>query len=386
MTTNDDRAPTIRGKVVDENGNPVAGASVRLFPVDQPFVACVTSADGSFAIQMPGPCHDLVEAIAHGFADQGWPIPQHGTWPIPHDPMVLRLRPGAELRLRCTDANGAEIPGVAMFLSRADGGGYGFTSDQPAGELPARFALGVHTLRAFARGFQYVRREIVLAGPTDLEVRLEPAHERTVRFRIRGADAEQLQQAQCRLGLLENEHHTAFSLPSFEGRPDADGVFEIAGLPKDVPLQLRVEIPGMRAHPDPAMVWPDPRDGVVEVHFAMREQPKRTVHGRFVDEAGRGVGPLQFLVYQGHAGHQEGTTDPEGRFVVTTTLCDGEILRVWLAPGPRVVDSPTSLHRTARSRQQHVLEMPCDLPIEIPTIPSPPLDGAPSAPDPRRAT
>jgi hypothetical protein len=270
MTTNDDRAPTIRGKVVDEHGNPVAGASVRLFPVDQPFVACVTSADGSFAIQKPGPCHDLIEAIAHGFADQGWPIPQHGTWPIPHDPMVLRLRPGAELRLRCTDASGAEIPGVAMFLSRADGGGYGFTSDQPAGELPARFALGVHTLRAFARGFQYVRREIVLAGPTDLEVRLEPAHERTVRFRIRGADAEQLQQAQCRLGLLENEHHTAFSLPSFEGRPDADGVFEIAGLPKDVPLQLRVEIPGMRAHPDPGMVWPSPRDGVAEVHFAMR--------------------------------------------------------------------------------------------------------------------
>ena len=361
----DDPANTIRGQVVDEVGSPIAGATVRLHPVGRPFVECITNADGSFVIQVPGPCHDLVEAIAPGFAD--------GTCPLTQSPLVLRLQPGAELRLRCIDAAGTEIPGVAMFLSRADGGGCSFTSDQPRSELPARFALGPHTLRGFARGYQFVHQEIVLAGPTDLEVRLEPARERTVRFRIQGASPEQRMLAECRVRLLENEHQPVSYFPPLEGRPDADGVFEIAGLPKDLPLRLEVKLPGMRAHPYPGMVWPNPRDGVVEVQFAMRERPERTVHGRFLDEAGRGVGPLQFLVHEDHAGRHEGTTDPEGRFAFTTTLCDGEILRVWLAPGRRVVDSPTSLHyHKASSRHLHVLAMPCDLPIEIPTTPSPP--------------
>lgn len=179
--------------------------------------------------------------------------------------------------------------------------------------------------------------------------------------------------AECRVRLFENEHQPVANAPPLAGRPDADGIFALEGLPKDVPLELVVKVPGMQAHPHAAMVWPDPRDGVCEVQFAMRERPVRTVRGRFVDEAGRGIGPLQFLFHEHHGGHHEGTTDPEGRFAVTTTLCDGEILRVWLAPGRRVVDSLTSLHyHKASSRHLHVLTMPCDLPIEIPTIPSPP--------------
>jgi hypothetical protein len=350
--------------VVDQAGAAIADARVRVHPFRQKYVECRSQADGTFAVSLPpDQAIGAIQVSAPGFAD----LDTHAECLEP--PWILRMQPGAPLVIRFTNADGSSSDVVKVMVTSAIGGASWGGSIERGSFEPGNVPLGVHTIRAFARGHQFVRREITIDGPTTIDVVLEPARERTVRFRITGANAAQLRQARCIVQLLEDESMAPLSLLELDGQPDEHGVFELAGLPKDAALRLDVRIPGTRAYPSSGSVAPNERDGVCEVPFAMRERLTREVRGRVVDEAGRGVGPLELIVYEDHTRHRECAVDAEGRFAVTTTLCDGEILRLWLAPGPRVFDSPTSLHyQRARARHLHVLQMPCDVELEIPTI------------------
>lgn len=358
-----------QGRVVDEAGQPIPRARVRAYPLRHQYSEHRSATDGTFTIPTTsaGPLR-VLEFAAPGFVTLTVNLDEAPP------PDTFRMAVGVPLLVLVGNTAGAPLPHVEVWVHDDNGSAFSFWSTSTAPE-PEGVRPGTYTISAFAPGYQFERREVAVLGPTTVELRMQPAHGRTVRFQIRGADAAQLQQAECGVALEYTSTRPIHPMQAFRGKPNDRGVFELAGLPKDATIRLEVRIPGMRAYPATALVAPHARDGAFEIPFAMRQRPTRLVRCRVVDEAGNAVGPVTVIVYENHCGRRDCQTDPDGRFVIETTACDGELVRLWMGPGQRVFDSPTSLHyQRVGSRHLHVLEMPCDVEIELPTVPMPVAD------------
>jgi thiol-disulfide isomerase/thioredoxin len=107
----------VHGVVVDEAGRPVAGAEVRANPFTVREARVVTSADGSFSIEIPGRQVDGVALLARsgdgnrlGYFQYDYNL----TVSAARAPARIVLKPGREVLVRVTDSGKVPLPGAAV--------------------------------------------------------------------------------------------------------------------------------------------------------------------------------------------------------------------------------------------------------------------------------
>ncbi len=105
---------TLRGEVTDEHGYHVAGARVCPDRVVIEGHGALTESDGSFVLPVLAPGTNTVTVTANGFAPQRIPVLMASNTA----PLVVRLKPGALLRVRVLDESGAPLPGTRLELDR----------------------------------------------------------------------------------------------------------------------------------------------------------------------------------------------------------------------------------------------------------------------------
>jgi len=105
---------TLRGEVTDEHGYRVAGARVCADRVVIEGHGVLTESDGSFVLPVLAPGTNTVTVTANGFAPQRIPVQMASNTA----PLVVRLKPGALLRIRVLEESGAPLPGTRLELDR----------------------------------------------------------------------------------------------------------------------------------------------------------------------------------------------------------------------------------------------------------------------------
>ena len=356
----------IQGRVVDGDGVGVADARVlaNVARTEGPYEhldVVMTDGDGAFTIPLPfDPVECLLEVRAAGLADNNHFLTRVDL------PVVVVMHAGASLAFVARDPAGLPVEGLWASLFREDRGGDRYS--EAGGRVDfGRVMLGEYHLLAYLPGYEFVDRSVVVAGDQVLELQLEHAHRRSVRFRLTGATVEQLANMQCKVTPLRAK--MSYEVPGMSGKPDAQGLFELHGLPADSILNLSVRGPGLAAYPSVQTLLPHPHQGMLEIPFTLRERPTRQVRGRVVDESGQGLGGLSGVSWWSTGGEEnasEFVTDDQGRFVVMTRACDGELLRMVLLSETHVFDSPTSVDYWQQSRRRsHSTCMPCDVEITI---------------------
>lgn len=354
----------IQGRVVDADGVGVAGARVlaNVARAEGPYKrldVVVTDGDGAFTIPLPfDPFDGVLEVSAVGLADRNQYLERFDL------PVVVVMQAGASLVFVVRDPAGLPVEGLWAKMFREECGGTCHSEADGCLDF-GRVMLGEYQLLAYLPGYEFVHRSVEVAQDVVLELGLERAHRRSVRFRLTGATAEQLASIQCEVVPLVAD--TVHEVPEMCGKPDAQGLFELHGLPVDLSWNLQVIAPGMAAYPPGQRVAAHAHKGMLEIPFALRERPTRQVRGRVVDESGQGLGGLSGVCWwSGGEQRTEFVTDDQGRFVVTTRACDGEHLHMILLSETHVFDSPTSVDYWQQSRRRlHSTCMPCDVEIEI---------------------
>jgi protocatechuate 3,4-dioxygenase beta subunit len=114
--TDDDVRGELRleGQVVDAHDEPVGGATVVLS--SNPPRTATTEADGSFAFdELVGRPYTLIARAKHGVAG-----PVTAKLTAKSEPVILHLRPAANVRVEIADASGAAIDGATVELRGID--------------------------------------------------------------------------------------------------------------------------------------------------------------------------------------------------------------------------------------------------------------------------
>ncbi len=119
LVTTMGRALTLTGRVLDEQGQPIAGAQVAHQPASLRPTETETSSDGSFAFRGLGAGDFDFIVTAPGFAQEYRKVNMSGAMP----PVEVRLKPGGLLRLRFVDERGGHVPDAWVALT-GPGGGY----------------------------------------------------------------------------------------------------------------------------------------------------------------------------------------------------------------------------------------------------------------------
>jgi RNA polymerase sigma factor (sigma-70 family) len=115
-----DRAPAVRGTVVDERGRPVAGADVRVQAYSVLETSRVTVADGTFALPMRRPRIFGLDVLARSAEGD-----RVGTFRYGYDlahgaaeaPIRIVLKPHREIVVRVVDSADAPIAGAAVEVA-----------------------------------------------------------------------------------------------------------------------------------------------------------------------------------------------------------------------------------------------------------------------------
>ncbi len=115
LVTRMNRGTTVSGRVTDEAGNPIAGAQIVHAPLaagDGSEITTTTDASGRFSVAKLGGIYFDFAVTAPGFA------PQYRELMLSNEiaPMEIRLGPGALLRLRLVDEQGAPVPDATVGL------------------------------------------------------------------------------------------------------------------------------------------------------------------------------------------------------------------------------------------------------------------------------
>lgn len=374
-------ATTVTGRVTDMCARPLAGALVRVHGGPGAGVVAEgwTKGDGMFVLSSPDLApHAHVTVEAAGMEHVA------GIWLGPGRPLVVRLREAVAFRLRVRDQGGNAVSGaevglfqIALASCRTRTGDDGIAD---LGMVP----IGSHRLMVFHPEHQTLVRVISLLDDTMLEVQLVAPAERALRISLVGASAAGLRKARCSI-----EFGTKDGLPL--GFPwlaqewrcfDRDGTWTLQGLPFDLACRVRVDLPGMALTPSTYSLAAHLDAGPLELSVTARRRRVRTVRGQVLGDGGVGLAGATLHVHGALGDPPMVVTGEQGRFAVPTRLVDGELLRLWLAPAPRRIDSPASLHyRKRRSRHVHVVQMPFAGELVLPTAPSRMLRGRFVRPD-----
>ncbi len=219
-------ANRIHGRVTDDNGAPVAGATVRTFFTiyDTPGT---TDADGRFVLDNLDPSlasHDLF-ARKEGYIEAREQV-QAKTPDVEQD---LVLRRGVEVRGIVVDTQGRPVPAATVFLGFSPSA---YNRQDAVSDLAGAFrfacvAAGEHTLNVERRGFSGLRQQIQVppppSNPVVVPVRLEPGH--FLGGRTLDSDGKPLAGVSI-APRLDGEY-----LDAIRGKSDEDGRFRLEGLP-----------------------------------------------------------------------------------------------------------------------------------------------------------
>jgi protocatechuate 3,4-dioxygenase beta subunit len=233
----------LRGRVVDERGAPVAGATVSAVSADRAITR--TDAEGRFALDgLPRVGEWLaLRVVADGFAAANLSL---ASGRVPDVPLEIVLASGLDLRGRVVDPAGAPVPGTHVFAGAEPDDLFtvhGWADDE--GEFTLRgvprdeLAYG-----AVAEGyapFTAVRDPQRDAG--ELLIVLDRGA--TVTGRV--VDQNGAPVARAGVALLERDH---IYVPGARAHTDSDGGFTLRGVP-DGELTLECWAAGFARHQQP---------------------------------------------------------------------------------------------------------------------------------------
>ncbi|MBM3473011.1 MAG: hypothetical protein FJX75_07090 [Armatimonadetes bacterium] len=285
------KGAAVRGRVVDTDGKPVAGARVgsvvgvaaseKTFESHFPVV---TDADGRFELPITSASDSgrwPLLALHHERRLAGLVWLPKGE--IPDTDIELRLNPGGWLKGTVVSMDGKPLASVPLnwSLIGPEGLGWGVEAGQTDekgefawGPLPAGLRLGVHPGGDFYHLGTKVYRWVTMQGGDDLEVEpivLNPAG-RTVRGTVLDADQRPVANA------------TVYACGKSEGvRSDADGWWEMTGLPQQGQLWF------VAIHPTQQLVAAESLDPDWEVEPGLMVLPPAAATGRLLDEVGTPV-------------------------------------------------------------------------------------------------
>lgn len=263
------------------------------------------------------------------------------------------------------DAKGTALAGVEVTARHA-GDWRDRLSTRTASDGTFRFdatAIGRTTVMAFFDGYQLAVLEYRAGDGLPLEIRLEPASQRTIQFRVLGATPEQLATAECFL------YCPGLELPEscVRGRLDASGVWQVRGLPNDRAYSsLQVTIPGAQCEPRLQWCAASPKSGRYEFEFTVCAIVTRSLRGRVLLADGAPLAGVTLEARSNFGGDETVTTDGEGRFVVNTRARDDEIVAFELATPGWVLDGPDLTEFVSpKARDVHRVRVPCDTEIVL---------------------
>lgn len=360
----DETQRTICGVVVDVLGDAIADAAVMLRRCDEVLAEVMSDAAGrfSFVVSSVAPSGEplVVVAVAAGTA--------HGEASVQEEPGPIRvvLAQGFELRGCVTDEAGVPLADVDLRARRIEGylsltDGEHTSTDAGGNYVFETLPIGRLQVLAYRDDRQLAVVEHTLCADSVLDLKLTAPHQRMLRFRILGATAEQLATAVCH---VHDEH---WLLPESCQRlqPDSEGFCDMHGLPNEWAYSLSVTVPGMVGEPRHQWCHAHPESGMFEFVFTMRPPQARELRGRLLDEHGCALVGVRLLV-DGLGRDREAVTNGNGEFVTHIDVADGEVVRLQMAPGERVLDGPgladfvSPLHRNV-----HLIRMPQSAPIDL---------------------
>ena len=160
-------ALAIEGKVVDEAGQPVAGAKI-CYVAGSTELHCVAS-DAAGVFDLPESSQDRIRISMPGF------LPR--TLPAVSPRGDIALDPAASLELKLTSTDGSEIEKARVMLIQEDGRRRGPLPVNRHGLRLRTIEPGTYRFSVTAEGFRQVKAQSVELKPrkqTSVEVMMEP--------------------------------------------------------------------------------------------------------------------------------------------------------------------------------------------------------------------
>ncbi len=302
-------ARALTGRVLAEDGTPLAGLEVRAFSTGAGGNVGATMADGVFRI-LDLPVGPLSVPVAGAPSPGGgWqPTLLPGVEEVP-SPVEIRLKSGLRICGRVTGPDDGPVEGAEVSIRYSLPGARDEWNDlgQCARSDPdGRFALsglppGEFDLHVYAKGFPSAQVVGVPAGREDLEVAVGGGL--SVRGRVLGPSEEAIAQARVELDVEQAHGGMRFATAT-----DTEGRFAFEGLPQGS-LTLRI-LP--REGPAPAMVTNvAPAGG----ELVIRLTEGLAVSGVLCREDGRPLAGVKVgagVSWDGRA--RSGVTGEDGRF------------------------------------------------------------------------
>ncbi len=241
---------TVFGRVVDLDGRPIAGATVKLLGDREESFEAVSDAEGRFEFRHLSPGRTSVQATHPEYAPaflnrveipSGTPRVDLGT---------LRLPPGEFIEGRVTDSRGAPIKGAAVWVHPGEGRNPSMFWDlenpeplwtAPDGTFRAGNLEGGQRVHVRVEHIGYVAASVPgVEAPTQEPLRIELKAARSLSGRVTGPEGEPV--ADAFLNWFQSEGGGGYSSISL-GTSDAEGRFRITGFPPG-PLSLAVSAEG----------------------------------------------------------------------------------------------------------------------------------------------
>lgn len=359
-------AAPLAGRVVAAgSGEPVPGAVV--WPVEAPWLAVRSGADGRFRLATVGDGEMAIAAAAPGFLDERRQLAPRPAGALP--PIALRRAASAAGRVR--EPAGAPVPGaeVEVRLDGAAGPTVLRALSGPDGAFRLRLAPDrPHRLSVHKEGYGPAEVALVAAPPGPLRDRLEvvlrpgrPA------FGV-ALDADGLPAHGAELALV------SAGKPRVEARAGEDGVFRFAAVPTGT-FALHARDNGAAPIVLPGIVVPA-GPGTWDLG-TVTLAPAAITAGRVVDPEGTPVAGAVVRALAVEDG-EEGAAD---QAVEATAGEDGWFALTGLAPG-RLVDLDVAAAGHARVRVRSV-EVPPAEPLTIVLGPAASVTGTVTASDGR---
>ncbi len=181
----------VAGTVVDERGQPVAGALVHSVPNDGVADEAKTGADGSFALTLEGhrPFIRGVITEMEGGARIGLFRFEGIRAPTAMDPVRITLRPSHPVRVRVKDAGGSPVPGAAVeaidfsFQVYANTGPQGIATLQVPADAQVQWVIGLKSGVGFDYFENYRTKPATDFPPLPAEVTLTLDGAQTIRLK-----------------------------------------------------------------------------------------------------------------------------------------------------------------------------------------------------------
>ena len=294
----DGGGPVVRGKVVDEDGDPVAGAVVRIDAAMWTPPDASTDADGTFAVNLRSDIPPRIEPDIHALADGGrlqaevdsvaW-----GTAP------TLVLKPARTIVAKVVDADGGPVAGATVSAEAYSYLPKALAETDENGEARLLVPPGIEIIYVAAlkpgAGFDYFENfetwptpeAETYEAPEAVTLTLEGA--RTVRVSVRDPEGRPVPGVRVHPKSIKKREKLSRMTPSLPERiviSDEDGVATFDWLPRDLSNPV-----GFDAWPEPysqiGEAWYDPlrADDPVVVTVV----GNGSITGRVLDAEGRPV-------------------------------------------------------------------------------------------------